>query len=159
MLDYNEIMIKYGGIDTLTENRRARFDYEILETLEAGIELKGFEVKSAKAAQMQLAGSHALIRGSELWLLNSHIPPYQPKNAPADYDPARSRRLLLRGEEIKRLTGSLKEKKLSLIPLRVYVKKNLVKVELGLGRLRKKSDKREMIKKRSAEREMRRAQQ
>ncbi len=145
--------------NTIAENRRARFDYEVSEMFEAGIELKGFEVKSAKAGHIQLAGSHALVRGRELWLLNSQIPPYQPKNAPPDYDPGRTRRLLLHAEEIKRLAGIVKEKKSSLIPLRAYVKNNLVKIELGLGRPKKKSDKREILKKRSHEREMRRVEE
>ena len=142
-------------METIAENRRARFDYEILETFEAGIELKGFEVKSAKAGRMQLAGSHALVRGNELWLLNAHIPAYQPKNAPPDYDPGRSRRLLLHAKEIKRIAGQLKEKKMSIIPLGAYVKKNFLKIELGLGRLKSKTDKRESLKKRDARREMR----
>jgi len=152
-------------MEHIAENRRARFDYEIKETLEAGIELKGFEVKSAKGGQFNLAGSHALIRaaphsslrrsgGGELWLLNSQIPAYQPKNAPADYDPKRLRRLLLHSEEIKRLAVIVKDKKFSLIPLRAYIKNNLIKIELGVGRPQKKSDKREVLKKRTHEREM-----
>lgn len=140
---------------TIAENRRARFDYEVSETFDAGIELRGFEVKGAKAGHIQLSGSYAIVRGNELWLINAHIPPYQPKNTPPDYDPGRNRRLLMRAEEIKHLAGLIKERKSSLIPLRAYVKKNLIKIELGLARPRKKSDKREFIKKRSHEREMR----
>lgn len=142
-------------MDNIAENRKARFDYEILETFEAGIELKGFEAKSAKGGLMQIAGAHVLIRGNEAWLVNCQIPPYQPKNSPADYDPSRTRRLLLHAQEIKRLAGLLKEKKASLTALRAYVKNNLVKIELGLGKPRKKSDKREVLKKQSARREMR----
>ncbi len=123
----------------------------------------GQEVKSVKGGKMQISGSYALIRppasgragGGEAWLTNSVIPPYQPKNAPPDYDPERSRRLLLRKEELKNLSGRLHEKGLSLLPLRAYAKRGFVKVELGLGRSRKKSDKREFLKKRAAEREMR----
>ncbi|OGY99846.1 MAG: SsrA-binding protein [Candidatus Liptonbacteria bacterium RIFCSPLOWO2_01_FULL_52_25] len=144
-----------NDLPTIAENRRARFDYEVLETFDAGIELRGFEVKSAKTGHMQLAGGYVIVRGIELWLVNSHIPPYQPKNAPPDYKPDRNRRLLMHTEEIKRLAGLIKEKKSSLIPLRAYVKNNLIKIELGLARPRKKSDKREFIKKRSHEREMR----
>ncbi len=140
----------------LAENGRARFDYEILETYEAGIALTGQEVKSAKSGRMNLAGSYAVFRDGELWLLNSQIPAYQPKNAPADYDPARSRRLLLHRKEIDALIGKLKNKSVSLIPLRAYVKKNFIKIELGLGRARKKHDKREFLKKRAVEREMQR---
>ncbi len=146
-----------NGNKNLAENRRARFDYDILEKYEAGLELSGQEVKSAKGGKMNLAGSYAVIRGGEAWLLNAQIPPHQPKNAPADYDPARTRRLLLRREEIKNLLGRLHEKGLSLLPLRAYAKRGLVKLELGLGRSRKDKDKREVLKKRSVEREMRRA--
>jgi SsrA-binding protein len=145
----------------LAENRRARFDYDVLETYEAGIELVGQEVKSAKLGRLNLAGSHALVRGGEAWLLNAQIPAYQPKNAPKDYDPARTRRLLLKREEIKELQGKLTSQRAagtSLIPLRAYLKKGYIKIELGLGRSRKKSDKRDLLKKRAAEREIRRAE-
>ncbi len=139
----------------LAENRRARFDYAILETYEAGIELLGTEVKSIKSGRMSLGGSYAVLRGGEAWLLNADIPPYQPKNAPPDYDPKRSRRLLLHHSEIKNLMGKLHEKGLTLFPLRAYLQKGFIKIELGLGRSRKKSDKRELLKKRAHEREMR----
>jgi len=139
----------------IAENRRARFDYEIENTFEAGIELKGPEVKSAKGGSFQIAGSRVLIRGGEAWLVNSHIPPYQPKNMPAGYEEDRSRRLLLTKDEIKMLSGSLQEKGRMLIPLRAYLKHGFIKLELGLGRTKKKSDKREALKKRSHEREMR----
>ncbi len=139
----------------LSENRRARFDYEVLETFEAGIELLGTEVKSAKESRVNLSGSHAVIRGGEAWLLNADIPPYQPKNAPEDYDPKRTRRLLLHQSEIKSLTGKLHEKGLALVPLLAYLKNGLIKIELGLAKSRKKRDKREVLKKRAHEREMR----
>lgn len=138
---------------TLTENRRAAFDYDILETYEAGLELSGREVKSVKDGKMQISGSYALIRGGEAWLLNAVVPPYQPKNTPPDYNPARNRRLLLHKKEIKELSGRLHEKGLSLLPLRVYLKGELIKIELGLGRRRKKHDKRELLKKRAVEKE------
>lgn len=139
---------------TIAENRHARFDYEISDSMEAGVELRGFEVKSAKNGSWNIAGSYAVLRGGQAWLINSQIPPYQPKNAPADYDPSRSRRLLLRKEEIASLAGKLKNKSAHLIPLHAYIKNNLVKIELGLARPRKKSDKRDFLKKRAAEREM-----
>jgi len=142
-------------MEALAENRRARFDYEISKTYEAGIELRGHEVKSAKGGHFQIAGSRVLIRGGEAWLVNSHIPPYQPKNMPIGYEEDRARRLLLTKNEIKELTGSLQEKGQVLVPLTVRVKHNFIKLELGLGRGRKKSDKREVIKKRSHQREMR----
>lgn len=139
----------------IAENRRAKFDYQILETFEAGIELEGLEVKSAKNSRMGLAGSYAIIRNGEAWLLNAQIPAYQPNNTPKDYDLLRKRRLLLRKNEIASLANRLKEKGLSLIPLRAFVKRNLIKIELGLARPRKKHDKREILKKRAAYREMR----
>jgi len=145
-------------MNVLAENRRAGFDYEILETIEAGIELRGFEVKSVKGGRFNIAGSYAVVRNGQAWLINSNIPAYQPKNAPADYNPDRSRRLLLKSEEIRSLIGTIKEKSVSLIPLRAYLKRGLIKVALGIGRAKKKSDKREALKKRVAQREMRRGE-
>ena len=142
-------------MEAIAENRRARFDYVIGETYEAGIELLGHEVKSAKGGRFQIAGARVLLRGGEAWLVNSHIPPYQPKNTPADYEEDRSRRLLLTKDELKRLTGALQEKGQVLIPLRAYLKRGFIKLELGLGKQKKKSDKRETLKKRAHEREMR----
>jgi len=139
----------------LSENRRARFDYEILETLEAGLELLGTEVKSVKAGRVNLTGSYGIIKNDEAWLLNCDIPAYQPKNAPKDYAPTRSRRLLITKKEIADLVGRLHEKGTRLIPLRLYLKKSLVKIELGLGRGRKTRDKREVLKKRAVNRELR----
>ena len=139
----------------IAENKRAGFDYDIVEKYEAGIELTGQEVKSAKGGRFNLASSYAVPKDGQLLLVNASIPAYQPKNAPADYQPARSRRLLLHKAEIKSLYGKLREKSFSLIPLRAYIKKGFVKLELGLGKSRKKSDKREVIKKRDARREMR----
>ena len=156
---------------TIAENRRARFDYEIAATYEAGIELLGSEVKSAKKGQLQIAGARVLLRGGnssrrtskgqlstpEAYLVNSHIPPYQPKNTPAGYEEDRARRLLLTRGEIKELIGSLQEKGRMLIPLRAFLKNGYIKIELGLARTKKKSDKREALKKRAHGREMRRA--
>ena len=139
---------------TIAENRKARFDYEISETYEAGIELLGPEVKSAKNGDFQITGARVLIRGDEAWLVNSHIPPYQPKNMPAGYEEDRTRRILLTKDEIKRIEGELHEKGQMLIPLEVYLKNRFIKLKLGLGRARKKSDKREVIKKRAHNREM-----
>jgi SsrA-binding protein len=147
---YNEPMA-----DAITENRRGRFDYEISQTFEAGIELRGYEVKSAKGGRFQIAGSRVLIRGGEAWLVNSHIPAYQPKNTPTDYEEDRARRLLLTRDELKSVTGALQDKGQILVPLQAYLKHGFIKLELGLGRSRKKSDKREVIKKRSHQREMR----
>lgn len=140
---------------TLINNRRARFDYEILETIEAGIVLLGKEVKSLKSGQGKLDGSYAFISEGELMILNMYISPYQPKNTMGAVEPDRSRKLLLRKKEIDYLIGKLKEKKFTLIPLKVYLNKGKIKLELGLAKGKSKIDKRETIKKREAEREMR----
>ncbi len=129
-------------------NRRARRDYEILETFEAGMELKGFEVKAIKTGHINLAGSFVVIKKNEAWLLNADIPPYQPANTPEDYDSKRTRKLLLSAAEIKSLMGRTKEKNLTIVPLRVYNKGRLLKMEIGLGRGKRLTDKREDIKKR-----------
>ena len=148
-------------MEVYAENRRARFDYEIIETFEAGIELKGFEVKAIKSGRVSIAGCFALPRtgskGSvELWLLNADIPPYQPANTPPDYDSKHSRRLLMKAKEIKELLGKSKSAGLTLVPLKMYNKRGLVKVELGLARPKKKGDKREAIRKREVKREIER---
>ncbi len=141
----------------ITTNKRAYFDHEILETFEAGIELKGFEVKSIKNGRINVAGSYVVLRESQFWLLGTDIPAYQPKNAPEDYDSKRTRRLLLKNNEIKELIGRTQEKGLTLLPLKVYTKgkSNLIKIEIGLAKSRKKADKRELLKKRDAMREIR----
>lgn len=142
---------------TFSVNKRARFDYEILETLEAGIELKGFEVKSIASGRVSTAGSYAIIRGNEGWIVNLDIPPYQPQNTPEGYDPKRTRKLLLHKKEIEYLIGRTKEKGLTIVPIKMYNKNSKIKFELGIGRSKKKHDKREVIKKRETEREMRRS--
>jgi len=141
---------------TLITNRRAKFDYQILETFEAGIVLWGKEVKSLKSGQGKLDGSYAYFTGGELVLLNMYVTPYQPKNTMGAVEPDRSRKLLLRKKELNYLTGKLKEKRFTLVPLRVYLNRGKVKLELGLGRGKTRLDKRETIKKREAEREMKR---
>lgn len=140
---------------TLSENRQARFDYDIQETYTAGVVLTGHEVKSAKLGRMDLAGAKAIVRDGEAYLVGASIHSFQPGNAPDGYDEARTRKLLLSHAEIAYLTGKL-ESGLTLIPLKVYTHRALVKIELGLGKARKKHDKREVIKKREVEREMRR---
>ena len=146
----------YYTMSDLSVNRRAYFDYEILATYEAGIELRGFEVKAVKAGRINLAGAYALIRSNEAWLINATIPPYQAANTPADYDPTRSRRLLLHKNEIKELIGSSAQKGLTIVPLKVYNKRGRLKLLLGLARHKKAADKREAIKKREAAHEIRR---
>lgn len=137
------------------ENRKARFDYEILEYYVAGIELLGTEVKSVRGGRMSLEGSFVIVRGGEVYLINSNIPPYQIKNAPKDYDPLRNRRLLLTKKEIHKLAASEKTN-LTIVPISVYNKNRKVKVEIALAKGKKKRDKRESIKKRDTDREIRR---
>lgn len=144
-------------MSSLAFNKRGSFDYDIGEKFEAGIELKGYEVKSVKNGHMQIAGSYVVIRHNEASLINSIVPPYQPKNTPKEYDPARSRRLLLTKKEIDYLTGKLHEKGLTLLPLEVYTKRGLIKLKLGLGKPLKKTDKRDVIRKREAQKEIQRA--
>ncbi|PIV31872.1 SsrA-binding protein [Candidatus Wolfebacteria bacterium CG02_land_8_20_14_3_00_37_12] len=140
----------------ISTNKRAYFDYQILETYEAGVELKGFEVKAIKTGRINLAGSYVIIRDNQTWLLNTDIPPYQPANTPLDYDSKRTRRLLLKKSEIKNLIGRVQEKGLTLMPLKVYTKNRKIKIEIGLAKSKKKMDKRELIKKRDIEREINR---
>ncbi len=140
----------------LVRNREAKFDYEISDTYEAGLVLSGAEVKSAKRGHMSLKGSYVIVRGNEAWLLNATITAYPPAGPQPNYDPHRSRKLLLQRREIDRLAGSLSREHLTLIPLEVYTHRGLLKIKIGLGRSRKKFEKREVIKKREVEREMRR---
>jgi len=140
---------------TISTNRRAYFDYQITKTYQAGIELFGFEVKAIKKGRVNLAGSYVLIRNNNAYVVNLDIPPYQPKNTPSSYNSKRNRKLLLKKKEIKEIAGYAKEH-LTVLPLRIYTKRNLIKLEIGLGKIKKKIDKRELIKKREAEKEMRR---
>lgn len=135
-------------------NKKALFDYEILEKFEAGLALKGFEVKSAKAGRINLQGSFVTVKNSNLYLINAAISPYQPKNTPENYEQTRSRKLLLHKKEIDYLIGKSKEKGLTLIPIRAYIKNNLVKLEFGIARGKKKWDKREAVRKREVKRQI-----
>lgn len=138
-------------------NRRANYDYEILETIEAGLVLKGYEVKSAKNGHMSLKGAYVTIKNNEAYLINAHISPYQPANAPKDYNPTCSRKLLLHKNQIKSLIGKLKQKGLTLVPIKVYTKRGIIKLQFGVGKGKKKIDKREKIKEREAGRRIERA--
>ncbi len=138
------------------ENRKARFDYEILEKYETGIELLGTEVKSVRNGQMSLEGAFVIMRGGEAFLINANIPPYQAKNAPKDYDPLRNRTLLLTKKEILELAGNEKNKSLTIVPISVYNKGRKIKVNIALVKGKKKFDKRETLKKRDMDREIRR---
>jgi len=140
----------------LVYNKKARFDYEILDTFEAGIELHGFEVKALKKKYGSFEGAHIVIRGGEAFLVGANIPPYQPANTPKDYDPERTRRLLLTKKELAELAGRENKKGLTIVPISVYSKHNKIKLEIGVARGKKKYDKRETIKKRDTEREVQR---
>lgn len=141
---------------TLAENRKARFEYTILETYEAGIVLTGQEVKSVKLGHANLTGSYVLVRADGASLLNAHIPPYQVNNLPADYNPDRTRQLLLNKKELSYLLGKAKEGGLTMVPLSIYDKGRRIKVAVGLARHKQAHDKRETIKRRETERELRR---
>jgi len=141
----------------IVENKRAYFNYHILEKFKAGIVLTGQEVKSIKTGKISLRGSFVVLRGEEVFLIGAKIPPYQPKNAPKDYNPQRTRKLLLKKLEIKHLIGFVKQKGLTMVPLKVYTYKGKIKIEFGIGRGKRKVDKREQIKKREVEREIQRA--
>ena len=141
---------------TLVQNRQARFNYEILEKVEAGIALEGTEVKSIREGKANIKEAYADIRSGEAWLIGAHISPYSHGNI-TNHDPLRERKLLLNAVEIHRLQSKVMEKGLTLVPLRLYLKGRLVKLELGVGRGKKLGDKREDIKKRDQEREIARA--
>ena len=140
----------------LLENKKAHFDYEILEKLEAGLELLGREVKSLRNKQGSLAGSRALVRGREAFLVGMTITPYQTKNVHGKNPEQRTVKLLLTKKEINYLAGKAEEKGLTLIPLNIHTSGKKIKAEIGLARGKKKFEKKEKIKKRDVEREMRR---
>ncbi len=140
---------------TLATNRKAYHDYEILETFEAGIALQGSEVKSAKNGKINLKDSHVIFKNGEAFLINCHISPYSHANI-VNHDPTRTRKLLLHKREINKLMGKTNEKGLTVIPLKFYLKNNLVKLEIALAKGKKLHDKRETIKRKDMEREINR---
>lgn len=144
---------------TIASNKKACHDYEILQTFEAGIILSGPEVKSVKAGNINLSGGYINIDAyGTPWLLNIHIAPYAPAfSVQQNYDPDRKRKLLLHKKEIVSLIGKMKIKRLTLVPLKAYTKKGLIKIEIGLVRGKKKWDKRETIKKREVKTKIKRA--
>lgn len=146
----------YSAGMALIENKKARLNYEILEEFEAGLELLGTEVKSLRLGQGKLEGSHVIVRGGEAYVVGMHIPPYQPKNTDQDYDPDRSRRLLLRKKEISALLGHEAQKGLTIVPLRVYNKGKTLKLLVAAAKGRKKYDKRAVLKERDTKREIER---
>jgi len=148
---------RYSRImDNYAQNKKALFDYEILETFEAGIQLEGFEVKAVRQGYAALSGTFITMRGEEAYLTNCSIAPYQPGNTPSSYDPARPRKLLLHKKELKRLMGIVQQKGLTIVPLKLYNKNAMVKIEIGIARGKRVYEKREKMKKRTAEREIER---
>jgi SsrA-binding protein len=149
-------MTEEGGRLTVARNRKARHEYEVLDTLEAGIVLRGPEVKSIREGKVSFQDSFARVDGGEVWLYSLHISPYEQANR-HNVDPVRPRKLLLHRQEIRKLIGKVEEKGLTLIPLEVLFRRGYVKVVLGLARGRKAHDKREKIKQQDLDREARRA--
>ena len=139
---------------SLITNKKAYFNYEIIDKYTAGIELFGYEVKSLKKSQGSLEGAHVTIRGGEAFLVGMFIPPYQPSNTPKEYDPHRNRRLLLKKAEIGELSHIEGTKGLTIVPLSVYNKGSKVKLDIATAKGKKKFDKRETLKKRDSERDI-----
>ncbi len=142
------------GRKLVASNRRARFDFALEDTWEAGIVLTGSEVKSLRGGRASLNEAFARVEGNEVWLENMHIPPYEPAGKTHGYDPRRPRKLLMHKREIQRLIGKTAEKGLTLVPVRVYFKNGLAKVEVGLGRGKAKYEKRQTLKLKEHQREI-----
>jgi len=147
-----------GGRKVVARNRKARHEYEILETLDAGIALKGPEVKSIREGKVSFQDSFARVEGGEVWLHSLHISPYEQANR-YNEDPLRPRKLLLHRDEIRRLVGKVEEKGLTLVPLEIYFARGYAKVQIAVARGRKLHDKRDALRKKTQEREARRAVQ
>jgi SsrA-binding protein len=145
-----------AAIKTITTNRRAKHDFEILDRFEAGLVLEGSEVKSLRAGQAQLKDAYAAVRDGEVWLVGAYIAPYS-FSPHGGHDPERTRKLLMSRREIDRLASRLAEQGLALVPLSMYFKAGRAKVELGLGRGRRTIDKRSALKEKEQKREMDRA--
>lgn len=141
----------------LISNKKAHFDYEVLETLEAGVELLGFEVKSIRAKHGSLEGAYVIVRGKEAFLVGMSLSPYQQANTPKDYDPLRNRKLLLTSEEIQKLANMEGKKGLTIVPILVYNKNRKIKVEIAIVRGKKSFDKRASIQKRETDRDINRS--
>ncbi len=145
------------GIKIIASNRKARFDYNVLDTLEAGIVLQGSEVKVLRLGHLQIADAYARVVNGELWLDGVHIPPYAFAHGIGAHDPDRARKLLVKANEISKLAARVAQERLSLVPLSFYFKEGRVKVELALAQGRRKGDKRNAMAERDTQREMQRA--
>lgn len=146
-----------AGTKTIASNRKAFHNYAILDTNEAGVVLTGTEIKSLRKNGCSLVDGFVRLAKGEAWLANVHIPPYEQGTFFSQHEPRRDRKLLLHRKELARLSGKLQEKGLTLLPLRIYFRRNRVKVEVGLARGKKMYDKREAIKEREVRRELERA--
>ncbi len=144
-------------MSALAYNKRANFDYQISDKYEAGLILTGQEVKSIKTGHVSLKESFVTVKGNELYLTNANIPFYQHAGKATGYDPTRSRKLLLKKSEIKRLIGKVRTEGLTLVPISLYTKRRLLKLEFGIGKGKKKIDKRQVISKREDKRRIQRA--
>ncbi|MCC5890077.1 MAG: SsrA-binding protein SmpB [Alkalibacterium sp.] len=140
----------------IAQNRKARYEYTILDTIEAGIVLQGTEIKSIRAGRINLKDGYASIRNGEIWLVNVHISPFEQGNQ-FNHDPVRPRKLLMKKKQIDRLIGEVKQGGITLVPLKVYIKNGFAKVLIGLAKGKKQYDKRETIKRRDQDRQLRRA--
>lgn len=141
----------------LATNKQALFNYEILDTWEAGIVLTGPEVKSIRLRQVDFKGSYITIKGDNLWLVGAHIAPYQPAKAvQQDYNPKQQRQLLLHKKELNQIKGKLTQKGLTVVPLKLYTVRGLIKIQIAVVKGKKKVDKKEIIKKRDQDRDIKR---
>lgn len=150
---YTDPMAKQSTIRVLVENRRARHEYQITDTLEAGLSLLGSEVKSIRAGQANLAEAYVTLRKSGAWLVRAHISPYEQANS-FNHEPRRDRQLLLNGHELSRLRKATAIKGLTIVPLKLVLKGSLIKLNIGIGRGKKQHDKRHALKEQQQKREM-----
>lgn len=148
---------KSEGYKIISDNRQARFLYEILETYQVGIELKGTEVKSIREGKVNLRDGYALVRNGEIWLINAHISPWGKAGDYFNHDPRRTRKLLMHKQEIRKLLGKVEQQGLTLVPLKMYFKSGWVKLDIALGKGKKLHDKRDSIKERDDKRSIERA--
>lgn len=150
-------MSNTSGRKIISDNRQARFAYEILETYEAGIELLGTEVKSIRQGKVNLRDGYALVRNGEVWLHNVHISPHTNASEVFNHDPRRTRKLLLHKQEVNKLIGKTEQKGLTIVPLKLSLKRGWIKVDIALARGKKLFDKRESLKQKQQKREVERA--
>lgn len=147
------------GIKIVATNRKAKFEYFLFEKIEAGIALHGSEIKSIRAGQISLAEAYVQINEREAWLMEAHIAPYEQSGKYFNHEPRRPRKLLLHSDEIRKLWNSVRQKGVTVVPTRVYLKNGRAKIEIAVAKGKKLYDKRDAIAKRDAERDQRRGQE